>query len=32
MMQAFARDPDKVKRFQELTRWRKTRDRELSKV
>ena len=29
MMEAFARDPEKVKRFRELTRWRKMRDQEL---
>ena len=29
MMEAFARDPEKVNRFRELTEWRKMRDREL---
>jgi hypothetical protein len=29
MMEAFARDPEKVKRFRELTEWRKMRDKEL---
>ena len=32
MMEAFARDPEKVERFRELTRWRKMRDEELRKV
>ncbi len=32
MMEAFARDPEKVNRFRELTRWRKMRDEELRKV
>lgn len=32
MMEAFARDPEKVKRFRELTEWRKTRDKELRNV
>jgi hypothetical protein len=32
MMQAFARDPEKVERFRELTRWRKLRDEELRNV
>ena len=32
MMAAFARDPEKVERFRELTRWRKMRDEELRKV
>jgi hypothetical protein len=32
MMAAFARDPEKVERFRELTRWRKMRDKELRKV
>ena len=32
MMKAFARDPEKVERFHELTRWRKARDEELRKV
>jgi len=32
MMQAFARDPEKVERFRELTRWRKMRDEELRNV
>ena len=32
IMQAFARDPEKVNRFRELTRWRKMRDEELRKV
>lgn len=32
MMEAFARDPEKVERFRELTRWRKRRDEELRKV
>ena len=31
MMRAFARDPEKVNRFRELTRWRKMRDSELGK-
>jgi len=31
MMRAFARDPEKVNRFRELTRWREMRDRELRK-
>jgi len=31
MMEAFARDPEKVNRFRELTRWRKMRDEELRK-
>jgi hypothetical protein len=31
MMRAFARDPEKVNRFRELTRWRKMRERELRK-
>ena len=29
IMRAFARDPEKVSRFRELTRWRKMRDSEL---
>ena len=29
MMEAFARDPEKVNRFRELTRWREMRDKEL---
>jgi hypothetical protein len=32
MMEAFARNPEKVERFRELTRWRKERDEELRKV
>jgi len=32
MMAAFARDPEKVERFRELTRWRKMRDKELREV
>ena len=32
MMAAFARDPEKVERFRELSRWRKMRDEELRKV
>jgi hypothetical protein len=32
MMEAFARDPEKVNRFRELTRWREMRDEELRKV
>ena len=28
MMEAFARDPEKVKRFRELTQWRKMSDKE----
>jgi hypothetical protein len=32
LMQAFARDPEKVERFRELKRWRKMRDEELRKV
>ena len=32
MMAAFARDPEKVERFRELTRWRKMRDEELREV
>ena len=32
MMEAFARDPEKVNRFRELTLWRKMRDKELRKV
>lgn len=32
IMKAFARDPEKVERFRELTRWRKMRDEELRKV
>jgi hypothetical protein len=31
MMRAFARDPEKVNRFRELTRWRRMRDSELGK-
>lgn len=31
MLRAFARDPGKVNRFRELTRWREMRDRELRK-
>jgi hypothetical protein len=31
MMRSFARDPEKVNRFRELTRWRKMRDSELGK-
>jgi len=32
MLAAFARDPEKVERFRELTRWRKMRDKELREV
>ncbi len=32
MMEAFARDPAKVNRFRELTRWRKLRDQGLRKA
>ena len=32
MMKAFARDPEKVERFRELTRWRQMRDKELRKA
>jgi hypothetical protein len=32
MMEAFARDPEKVKRFRKLTEWRKMRDKELRNV
>jgi hypothetical protein len=31
MMRSFARDPEKVNRFRELTHWRKMRDGELRK-
>jgi hypothetical protein len=32
MMKAFARDPEKVERFRELTRWRQKRGKELRKA
>ncbi len=32
IMKAFARDPEKVERFRELTRWRRMRDKELRKA
>jgi len=32
MMEAFARDPQKVSRFQELTRWRRAQEKEPSNV
>jgi hypothetical protein len=32
MTEAFARDPEKIERFRELTRWRQMRDKEHHKV
>jgi hypothetical protein len=32
MMRSFSQDPDKVKRFRELTRWRAMRDEEIRRI